>query len=104
MDGDKNLVIVGPSGVGKGTLIRKLQEEFPNKFSFSISHTTRNIRQGEVNEKNYYFVTKEVFTKMVEENGFVEHTTYNNNYYGTSKMELERLRTNNSVIYIIYLK
>jgi len=57
----KVLVIVGPSGVGKGTLITKIREEFPNKFAFKISYTTRNKREGEVEGKNYYYVTKEEF-------------------------------------------
>ena len=57
----KVLVIVGPSGVGKGTLITKVREEFPEKFAFKISHTTRNKRDGEVDGKHYYFVSKEEF-------------------------------------------
>lgn len=57
----KVLVIVGPSGVGKGTLITKIREEFPNKFAFKISYTTRSKREGEVEGKNYYYITKEEF-------------------------------------------
>jgi len=61
---NKILVIVGPSGVGKGTLINKLLNEFPNHFTFKISHTTRGLRTGEVNGKNYHFLTKPDFEKV----------------------------------------
>lgn len=55
------LVVVGPSGAGKGTLIAVLQKEFPNMFAFSVSYTTRSIRANEVDGVNYNFVTKEKF-------------------------------------------
>lgn len=58
---NKLLVIVGPSGVGKGTLITKIRQEYPEKFAFKISHTTRNKREGEIDGKHYYFVTREEF-------------------------------------------
>ena len=62
---NKVLVVVGPSGVGKGTLIGKIREEHPEKFAFKISHTTRNTREGEVHGKHYYFVSKEEFEKVI---------------------------------------
>jgi len=62
---NKVLVVVGPSGVGKGTLIGKIREEYPDKFSFKISHTTRNPRDGEVHGKNYYFISREEFEKVI---------------------------------------
>ena len=61
----KVLVIVGPSGVGKGTLITQIREEFPTKFAFKISHTTRNKREGEIDGKHYYFVSKEEFENVI---------------------------------------
>ena len=61
---NKVLIIVGPSGVGKGTLIGKIREEYPEKFAFKISHTTRNPREGEVHGKNYYFIQREEFEKV----------------------------------------
>ncbi|GFS08080.1 guanylate kinase [Elysia marginata] len=79
------IVISGPSGTGKSTLVNKLLAEFPGCFAFSISHTTRNPRPGEVNGKDYHFVTKEEFVKLVEENGFLEHAQFSGNMYGTSK-------------------
>ena len=57
----KLLVIVGPSGVGKGTIIGKIREDYPDTFTFKISHTTRNLREGEVDGKHYYFITREKF-------------------------------------------
>ncbi len=60
----KVLVIVGPSGVGKGTLITKLRQQYPDGFAFKISHTTRNKREGELDGKHYYFVSKEEFEKV----------------------------------------
>lgn len=61
----KVLVIVGPSGVGKGTLITKIREEFPDKFAFKISHTTRNKRDGEIDGKHYYFISREEFETVI---------------------------------------
>lgn len=61
---NKVLIIVGPSGVGKGTLITKIKAEFPETFASKISHTTRYKRDGEENGKNYYFVSQEEFKKV----------------------------------------
>lgn len=61
---NKMLIVVGPSGVGKGTLINKLLIDFPNSFSNKISHTTRALRPGEINGKNYYFSNKNDFEKV----------------------------------------
>jgi len=65
------LVISGPSGAGKGTICKALIEE--NEFWISVSATTRQPRAGEVNNKNYYFITKEEFLNRVEENDFLEY-------------------------------
>jgi len=62
---NKMLIVVGPSGVGKGTLINKLLNDFPNSFSNKISHTTRASRAGEINGKNYYFSDKNYFEKVI---------------------------------------
>ena len=58
--------------------------EFPGKFGFSVSHTTRKPRQGEENGREYHFVTREAFEILIRDKTFVEHTTFNGNYYGTS--------------------
>ena len=57
----KPIIIVGPSGVGKSTLINALTEKYPDKFGFSVSYTTRSPRPGEVHGKSYFFVSKEEF-------------------------------------------
>ena len=67
------MVVVGPSGVGKGTLINHLTKKYPQSFGFSVSYTTRGIRAGEEHGKNYYFVNPEEFEAKVERNEFLEH-------------------------------
>ena len=82
-------VISGSSGVGKGTLISLLLKDNKN-IMLSISHTTRNPREGEVDGVNYFFRTKEEFLKSVEEDAFLEWAQYSDNYYGTKKKFVER--------------
>jgi len=79
----KFIVISGPSGVGKGTICNKLFKEL-NAW-YSVSTTTRNPREGEVDGVNYYFITKEEFLKRIDDGEFLEYNYYNDNYYGTSK-------------------
>ncbi|OBZ66392.1 Guanylate kinase [Grifola frondosa] len=67
------LVISGPSGVGKSTLLKRLFADYPDKFGFSVSHTTRLPRQGETDGKDYYFVTREKFKELIAEDAFIEH-------------------------------
>ncbi|CAL57290.1 Guanylate kinase [Ostreococcus tauri] len=78
------LVVVGPSGVGKGTLIAMLQREFPDKFGFSVSHTTRAPRPGEVNGTHYNFVDKATMERDIASGKFLEHANVHQNIYGTS--------------------
>lgn len=86
----KFIVISGPSGVGKGTIREKLIKDL-NAW-YSVSMTTRGIREGEVDGVNYYFVTKEEFKKRIEEGKLLEYNIYNDNYYGTPKDKvLEKL-------------
>ena len=72
-------------------MIKKLFGEFENKFSFSVSHTTRKPRNNEVDGINYYFTNVDEFKKMIENDEFVEYNLYGSNYYGTSKKELKRI-------------
>ena len=76
--------MVGPSGIGKGTITGHLRELYPNRFSFSISHTTRKPREGEVDGVHYHFITREKFEEMIKNNEFLEHAEVHGNYYGTS--------------------
>jgi len=76
-------VVVGPSGIGKGTLLTKLRQEFAS-FAVAVSHTTRTPRPGEVDGISYNFVTREEFEAMIKNNGFIEHAEFGGNMYGTS--------------------
>ncbi|KAJ3026099.1 UNVERIFIED_CONTAM: hypothetical protein HDU68_006208 [Siphonaria sp. JEL0065] len=78
------LVISGPSGVGKSTLLKRLFAKYPSAFGFSVSHTTRGPRPGEENGKAYHFVTKDAFAELLTQNAFIEHTEFSGNNYGTS--------------------
>ncbi|KAI8059241.1 guanylate kinase [Gongronella butleri] len=81
---NKIFVLSGPSGSGKSTLLKRLFAEFPDTFGFSVSHTTRAPRPGEVNGKDYHFVTKENMIAEVEAGKFIESATFSGNMYGTS--------------------
>jgi guanylate kinase len=83
------LVITGPSGVGKGTLIRRLLHDFPGA-ELSVSATTRDPRDGEVNGRDYHFLPAEEFDERVARGEFVEHAEYAGNRYGTLRSELQR--------------
>ncbi len=85
----KVFVITGPSGVGKGTLIRALRERLP-ELALSISATTRAPRAGEVDGRDYYFLTPEEFARRADANEFLEHAAYSGNRYGTLRSEVER--------------
>ncbi|KZT70738.1 guanylate kinase [Daedalea quercina L-15889] len=85
------LVISGPSGVGKSTLLTRLFTEYPDKFGFSVSHTTRAPRPGEEDGKQYYFVTRDKFKQLLNESAFIEHAEFSGNYYGTSFMTVRQV-------------
>ena len=79
----KPVVICGPSGVGKGTLIEMLQKRFPTAFGFSVSHTTRPPREGEVDGKHYNFTTVEQIKKDIDDGKFIEYAEVHGKYYGS---------------------
>ena len=85
----KVFVITGPSGVGKGTLIERLLERIP-ELELSISATTREPRPGEVDGRDYHFLSPEEFRRRLETDDFLEHASYSGNYYGTLRSEVER--------------
>ncbi len=77
------LVLSGPSGAGKSSLIDRIADEI-GEYYFSISTTTRPMREGEVEGVHYHFVSEEEFKKDIEEDNFLEHAVVHGNYYGTS--------------------
>jgi guanylate kinase len=85
----KIFVISGPSGVGKGTLLKMFLQKHP-EFSLSISATTRSPRQGEVNGINYFFISKEKFQESIKKSEFLEWAKFADNYYGTFKSTVEK--------------
>ena len=92
------IVMSGFSGAGKGTLMKRLMADYDD-FAFSVSMTTRAPREGEVNGRDYFFVTREEFEKTIEEDGLVEYAQYVGNYYGTPKAYVEeQLKKGKNVI------
>jgi guanylate kinase len=89
MSAGKLIVITGPSGVGKGTLVRSLIARHP-KLYLSISATTRQPRPGEIDGKDYYFVSKQQFENAIEQGELLEWAEYAGNYYGTPKTSVEK--------------
>ena len=77
------IVLSGPSGVGKGTVRKALFSQPGNDFQYSVSMTTRQPRPGEVNGKDYFFVSKEEFEQHIREGQMLEYAKYVDNYYGT---------------------
>lgn len=77
------IVLSGPSGVGKGTVRKEIFDSDDNDFQYSVSMTTRQMRPGEVDGKDYYFVSKEEFEDEIKSGGMLEYAKYVDNYYGT---------------------
>jgi guanylate kinase len=97
-------VITGPSGVGKGTLIAELLRRVPG-LEVSISATTRAPRQGEVDGRDYHYLSPEEFDRMARAGEFLEHATYSGNRYGTLRSEVDRrLAAGRSVVLEIELQ
>ena len=85
-------IVSSPSGAGKTTLIKRVMSDprlLPGSLHFSVSHTTRAPRAGEVHGREYYFVNREDFQALVDADGFLEHATVHGNSYGTSRGEVE---------------
>lgn len=83
------VVVSGFSGAGKGTLMKRMVQDYHN-YALSVSMTTREPRPGETEGKEYFFVAKEEFEKKIEENSLIEYASYCGNYYGTPKEYVEK--------------
>lgn len=93
----KIIIITAPSGSGKTTLVKRLLTALP-ELSFSISACTRQPRAGEVDGKDYYFLTTDKFKQLIEEEAFIEYEmVYEGKYYGTLKTEIDRMWSNAQV-------
>ena len=100
-DGENIMVILSsPSGVGKTTLTKKIQQKYPS-FKISVSHTTRPPRSNEVNGVDYHFVSMEKFKELIEKNKFYEYAEIFENYYGTLKENVDQTIINNDIIFDI---
>ncbi len=98
------IVVSGPSGAGKSTLIRASLEEVP-QLAYSVSATTRDPRPGEVDGRDYVFLSREEFERWIEEGRFLEWAEYSGNLYGTLDQKVEELlQTGRSVILEIELQ
>lgn len=92
------IVISGPSGAGKGSVISKLMESYDNLW-LSVSMTSRSVRSNDIPDVTYYFVSKEEFEERIKDGVFLEYAMYNGNYYGTPKDKInEKLREGKDVI------
>lgn len=91
------LIVSGPSGCGKSTLLNEIYKQFDNYY-FSISTTTRAQRDGEINGKDYFFVSYEEFEEDIKNNNFLEWAKVHDNYYGTSLKQVKRALDYNKLV------
>lgn len=101
----KLIIISGFSGAGKGTLVKKLMELYPERYALSVSATTRSPRPGEVDGVSYHYISQEQFDRLVTEDYFIEHAGYTDNSYGTPRPFVEdNLNAGRNVILEIELQ
>lgn len=92
------VVLSGPSGAGKSTLLKMLLEKFPQCFTFSISHTSRKPRPGEVNGRDYVFLSTEDMVKGIHEGKYIECAQFNGELYGTPREALTCVSSHNNKV------
>ena len=102
MTNDKNIMVIlsSPSGAGKTTITKKIQQKYPS-FKISVSHTTRKPRSNEVNGVDYHFVSSEEFKELINKNKFYEYAKIFGNYYGTLKKNVDDTIKKNDLIFDI---
>jgi guanylate kinase len=104
MNNPKLFAFASPSGGGKTSIIKPLLKKY-TEFEFSVSATTREMRPGEVNGKDYFFLSKEEFEGLIAQGGFVEHEFFFDTHYGTLKREVDRsLNAGHSMIFDVDVK
>ncbi len=91
------IIFAGPSGVGKGTILKELVNDKELNLVYSVSMTTRAPREGEIDGVSYFFVDKAEFERAIENNELLEYACYVDNYYGTPKQYVEKKRTSSIV-------
>jgi len=101
-NGEQNIMVIlsSPSGVGKTTLTKKIQQKY-SSFKISVSHTTRPPRSNEVEGVDYHFVRRDEFKKLIKEKKFYEYAKIFDNYYGTLKKNLDENIKHNDIIFDI---
>ena len=99
---DKNIMVIlsSPSGVGKTTLTKKIQQKYES-FKISVSHTTRPPRDNEIDGVDYHFVSQNQFKDLIKKNSFYEHAKIFENYYGTLKSNVDNIIKNNDILFDI---
>ena len=97
----KPLIILGPSGVGKDTIINMFLKKYPEIFYKLVSFTTRKIREGEKEGKDYFYITKEKFQEKKNENKLIGIQEYNDNFYASDKSKLDELMNKGEKIIIL---
>lgn len=95
------VVISAPSGCGKDTIINEIMKDMGDKASISVSMTTRDMRAGEVDGVNYYYVSREQFEENIRNGEMLEYTTYGSNYYGTPVGPVKEKLKNGKVVFLI---
>ena len=100
--GDQNILVIlsSPSGVGKTTITKKIQQKY-SSFKISVSHTTRAARSNEVEGVDYFFTSKEKFMKLIKDKKFYEHAKIFDNYYGTLKKNVDENIKKNDILFDI---
>ena len=100
--GDQNIMVIlsSPSGVGKTTITKKIQQKY-NSFKISVSHTTRSARSNEVEGVDYHFVNKETVKKLIKNERVYEYTKIFDNYYGTLKKNVDENIKKNDILFDI---
>ena len=100
--GGENIMVIlsSPSGVGKTTLTKKIQQKYQS-FKISVSHTTRSPRSNEVDGVDYFFVSHSKFENLIQKNEFYEHAKIFENYYGTLKSNVDEMILKNDIIFDI---